>query len=492
MCECCKKSCIIWSLSPFYIIAIVFNILSIKIIPYNREEYDVLRESWKKSPITSISFNQDYLNQLNGTINRENVKEFNKALILERLGKKYNYKYLLREDVNEPGFHPCGRDEENNFLFLPNDIECPINELKFSFNSETESDKEEYNYYYHYKTVKFYGGIYLHYSNENINSTMLTDIDFELGKTVFKDYDIGPFRQVNFTSRKIIEEGYTLYLIMKNYIGFSLNPMKDGKRDLSEFKAFLYYDNKLYLNIASLILLFISFITLIIDNTTEGGQPIFQIITTIFLYIQIVFQIIIFKYYGEIKQIDTIMWEYYQKSLFPENFEYNTVVLSFVVIITGFYLSLTNHRENDGNYYFYLVICFRYNIFNKCCNECERRFERNKIIKKEILREEIKKLEDKISEYDSEKRNLIDENKNIRKEIENKSNILNNMKNEENSFWNINEEEENKFEIKFQQLMKDNELNIRKFKNLKNQINGIEKEINYYKIIEFKQELNNK
>ena len=82
-------------------------------------------------------------------------------------------------------------------------------------------------------------------------------------------------------------------------------------------------------------------------------------------------------------------------------------------------------------------------------------------------------------------------NKKILKEIVNKSNILNNMKDEENSFWNINEEEEIKFEIKFQQLMKDNEPNIKKYENIKNEIQKIEKEINYYKMIEFKQELNN-
>ena len=56
----------------------------------------------------------------------------------------------------------------------------------------------------------------------------------------------------------------------------------------------------------------------------------------------------------------------------------------------------------------------------------------------------------------------------------------------------MNEEEKIKFEKKIKELKNDNELDNRKFENLKSQIKRIEKEINYYKMIEFKQELNNK
>lgn len=493
MSECCKKSYIIWILSPFYIVAIVLNFLCLFRLPYNRGLYDDLKQSWEKSPIISISFDQYYINKLKGKINVNNTNELHKALVVKRLDKKYNYKYLLREDVNEPGFHLCGKDGQGNYLFLPNDIDCPINEFRISFSPNPDSDKDEYNYFYHYKTTIFYNGIYLHYSNENIYSSILTDIDFKLVNSMYDNYE--PYRQISFTSPRIIEKDYTLYLIMKDYMGLSLSPPIDGKRDLTDFKTFLNYGNKLYLNIPSLIFLILSFITLMIDNIKEGKPPIFQIITIIFLYIQMVIQIIIFIYYGKLTEINLIMNKYYNIYSFDsEYFDYSTVVFSFVVIITTFYLFLTNHRYYDNNYYYHLVYCFRYSIFNKCCYCCKERVERNKERNSRIISElnnEINKLEEEKYEYSKEKKKLIDINKKILEEIVNKSNILNNMKDDKNSFWNMNEEEEDKFEKQFQQLIKDNELNIKKFENLKNQIKEIEKEINYYKMIEFKQELNN-
>ena len=320
-------------------------------------------------------------------------------------------------------------------------------------------------------------------------------IDFEIIHSRYSKYE--PYMQLDFESNNIIEEDYYLYLVKKSYMGISLKqPISDGKRDLSEFKAFLNYNNKLYLNITSLILLILSLVTLIIDNIKEGDPPIFHIITIISLYIQIVIQIIIYRYYGELGVIVGIMNKYYNIYSFnSEYFKYNTVVLSFVVIITGFYLSLTNHRDNDKNYYYYLVYCFRYSIFNKCCNCCKERVKRNKERNKKIfldLLDDIYKLEDEKINCNGEKRVLKDKNEKILKEIVNKSNILNKMKNEENSFGKMNEREEIKFEKQFQQLMKDNESNIKIFENIKNQIKKIEKEINYYKMIEFKQELNDK
>lgn len=489
MAECPTGCYLIGILSPFYIIAIVLNFLSIFRSPYNIEECANLKENWEKQPIISISFDQKYFN-LNGKINKNNLKDLYKAFIAERLDKKYNYKYLLREDVNEPGFHPCGKDTERNYLFLPNEVECPINELIISFSSNPEIFKDENNYY-HYKSAKFYDGIYLHYTNENINSTILIDIDFQLVETTYERYQ--HFRQ-------IIEESYALNFAKKYYIGFILKPMIDGKRDLTDFKAFLNYDKKKYLNIASLILLFLSLISVILDILGEGYLPIFQIITTISLYIQIVIQVIIYIYYGEIEQLDEILKKYYYNhysfyhKIVTKYLKYNTVVLSFVVIITGYYLPFTSHRKNDKNYYYYLVYCFRNINFYECNSFCKERVEKNKVRNNRIISEledDIDELDDKISECDREKRYLIDENEEILKEIVNKSNILNNMKDEENSFWNM-KEEEIKFEKHFQKLIKDNELNIKKFENLKNQIKNIEKEINYYKMIEFKQELNNK
>ena len=437
---------IIVSLLPFYIIAIVFNFLSIFRMPYQREEYKDFKESLEKPPITSISFDQNYFNNLKGKINKDNVKDLHKALIVKRLNKKYNYKYLLSEGINKPGFHQCGIDQERNGLFLPINIECPINDLRISNSSDPNSIIDNYNYYnynYNYNTTKLYDGIYLHYTNENIHSTILTDIDFKI--LDYNDFQIYLYEKINITSPRISEENSTLYLIMKNYIGIN-----------EDLNFFLSYNNKLYLNIASLILLFQSLVTLFIDNIKFGEPAIFHIITTISLYIQLVIQIIIYIYYGDLLNLDVVIEKYYDiKELDSEYFKYNTVLLSFIVIITGIYISLTTFRDNDKNYYYYLVYCFRYSIFNKCCYCCKERVERNKEENKRIIREldnDIHKLDNKLSECDEEKRNLIDKNENLLFEIKDKSSILNSMKDEENSFWNMNEEEKIKFEKKFKEL----------------------------------------
>ena len=212
-CECFKTYYIIWILSPIYIIAIIFNFLSIFITPFDRKEYKDLKLSLKKPPIISFSFDHNYFNQLKGKINESNIKGLHKALIVKRLNEKYNYKYLLREGVNKPGFHQCGKDGKGNYLFLPIDVECPINEFIISFSPDLNSFKDEYNYY-NYTTILFYDGIYLHYSNENIYSTILTDIDFELVGIQNSYYT--PYKKINITSDRIIEENYSLYLIMKH------------------------------------------------------------------------------------------------------------------------------------------------------------------------------------------------------------------------------------------------------------------------------------
>ena len=486
MCErcekCCKKSYIIVTLLPFYIVAMIFNFLSILRAPNYKKEYDDLKASWEKPPITSISFDQNYFNNLKGKINKDNVKDLHKALIVKRLDKKYNYKYLLREDGNEPGFHPCGKDNSRNYLFLPNNIECPINELRISNSSDPNSVKtEDENNYYNYKTTKFCDGIYLHYSNENILSNILTDIDFKIVELANHHYE--NYNQINFTSNRIIEENYTLYLILKDYI---------------ECSACSNYENKLSLNIASLIFLFLSLVTLFIDNIKEGDPIIFHVLTTISLYVQIVFQIIIYKNYEGTIGLSFIMEKYYDiNELESGDLKYNTLVLTFVIVIAGLYFFLTNHRENDKNCYFSVVYCFYFIISSsdKCCYCCKERFEKNKEKNNKIILDldnDIYELDNKISEHKREEKELIDKNENIIFEIEDKSKILNRMKDEEKSFWKMNEEEKIKFEKKIKELKNDNELDNRKFENLKNQIKRIEKEINYYKMIEFKQELNNK
>ena len=70
---------------------------------------------------------------------------------------------------NNKKYHPCGKDATYNYLFLPNNIECPINFFELSKIPFSFQDFE-------YKTIQINDNYYLHYSNKNIEGYLYNNI----------------------------------------------------------------------------------------------------------------------------------------------------------------------------------------------------------------------------------------------------------------------------------------------------------------------------
>ena len=147
----------------FPVISIILSIMTFVNFPYNDEYYNEYINTLKLTPISSISINYDIMNK--------KIKEKN-ILNLERLDSEYNYEYLILN--NNKYNHPCGYDKKRNFLFLPNDIECPINYIKIS-NSQYPDDIK-----FNYKTIKIADDLFLHYSKNNIYGYIYNNISFYL------------------------------------------------------------------------------------------------------------------------------------------------------------------------------------------------------------------------------------------------------------------------------------------------------------------------
>lgn len=124
---CCYKCLTIISYIisfAFLIASIIFNILCFKSNPFNDELYEEKILNWKKIPIVSISINDNILYKFNRKIKKSDLGDIAKMFKIERMDKKFDYQYLLKEDVGDKEFHPCGTDKLNNYLFLPKDIDA--------------------------------------------------------------------------------------------------------------------------------------------------------------------------------------------------------------------------------------------------------------------------------------------------------------------------------------------------------------------------------
>jgi len=137
------------------IIGIVVNCLAFTIQPDDSENYIEFINLLKSGPIFSIKINNSI------SESQKNI------LILERLDSKYDYEFMLLN--NNKKYHPCGKDATYNYLFLPNNIECPINFFELSKIPFSFQDFE-------YKTIQINDNYYLHYSNKNIEGYLYNNI----------------------------------------------------------------------------------------------------------------------------------------------------------------------------------------------------------------------------------------------------------------------------------------------------------------------------
>ena len=308
-CACYRKTCFTF----FYIMFIssmAFTMVFVILVIKSFNEYNEIYKNWEKIPAYSIS-----------------IKNYNKnELNVEKMDKKYNYKNLLKKNIEDKNFLPCGTDKTNNFLYFPKDIECPINDIEYT-DSPFPSKK-----FFHYKTIQLYPSGYLHYSNENIRGNILIDINI----SYYNSYEI---KNINF-----------FY-----YNGEFIDDIKDGKRNLSKFiKMYIFKNSIKSIDILIIINFSLLFIFSIIDvnSLCKNDEICFEIHYIIILLFHI--QIILF-----------IIMNFYFK--IDDTKEENFNVLTFIPFIQFlyaylFYLlgSISIEHKHEINYYYFLVYFFRY------------------------------------------------------------------------------------------------------------------------------------
>ena len=65
--------------------------------PYKTEDFKRRLKNWKTLPILSISYNNDYLNNLQKKLSQNDEEQLSKMFELKHMDKSYNYKHLLIE-----------------------------------------------------------------------------------------------------------------------------------------------------------------------------------------------------------------------------------------------------------------------------------------------------------------------------------------------------------------------------------------------------------
>ena len=81
-------------------------------------------------------------------LSQNDEEQLSKMFELKYMDESYDYKYLLIKNTSDKNYHLCGTDSRDNGLYLPNGIECPINEIEVTKNSNPSKD------YYEYTSIK--------------------------------------------------------------------------------------------------------------------------------------------------------------------------------------------------------------------------------------------------------------------------------------------------------------------------------------------------
>ena len=214
----------------FYCLCIIFNFLCFIYDPFDNDIYNELISNWKKTPIMSISIDRNYLYSLNRKIDENDSENILKMFILERMDDKYNYKYLLNEDMGNKDFHQCGIDLSGNYLYLPNEVECPINEIEISTSQYPD------DILYNYKTIKIYDNLYLHYTNYIIDGLILNDINITISDWISPSPNSVEF-SLDENTFPLLEREKKFGFFLSHYTGYPAfyDPAKE-KRDLNYFK----------------------------------------------------------------------------------------------------------------------------------------------------------------------------------------------------------------------------------------------------------------
>ena len=177
---------IIYLLIPFIITSIIFLVVDFINDLKIRKNYNNMIYNWNTSPLKSINIDSVGTYELaklhfeeqtvwgfkypNAKENQEQQtkKKYyewrNKFFRIERLN---NFNYInIYQNVNGK---KCGKDSFGNYLYFPEDVECPINDIIITSSSFEMNNLTDYN-------KLDLGGTFLYYTNKNTEGEIIIDL----------------------------------------------------------------------------------------------------------------------------------------------------------------------------------------------------------------------------------------------------------------------------------------------------------------------------
>ena len=146
---------------PLYIIffyIILYEVMNDFVI---KENYKIINYNWELNSITSISISN------NPEFGYSNIEKGWKNIFIEYKTNEYNY-YNISTN-NKDDLKICGKDSQDNDLYFPKDVECPVNDIFIS-----KFDSNEYDGYTKLKLSDEAG--YLYYTNKKTRGKVVTSI----------------------------------------------------------------------------------------------------------------------------------------------------------------------------------------------------------------------------------------------------------------------------------------------------------------------------
>ena len=480
---CCARCChkcfmifnLILALIPL-ILCLYYNFLCLKKRSYNESSYQYLVNNWKTAPISSISLNSDYYGSLNWPINQGDEEYFINKIKLEHMDESFYYEDLLTENISDKNYRPCGIDSLGNALYLPLDVECPINEIEVTTSQYPSKSN------YRYTTIRLYNNIYLHYSNNNPSGYLINN--FKVIISNYQDWqDESEINEYKYNFSIPMGSSYIIF-IFPCYIGY---PVKydtgKEKRSFSYVFYLIFHRKPLskmsdYLSFVIFLIILILTIIILITDKLSGLHLVIVILSFIIYCLR---GLVAYSY-----DLSDIIGEDNEEGyIFKQDKEDLYIIICFCFYVF-FYCVFFSLRVGNSIYY-YIVYVFRYGFSCKICESCKKRkiekFENeiNSINKENFL------LMNKIKENKKELARIGREIQETKTEIEIQQRLLEEKRASSNNIdVNIQIEEETEIEIKIKNFEESHRNEVDKFNELKKQINEIEKEINFYKLKKFK------
>ncbi len=303
--------------------------------------------NWKTSPINYIhQVEEENCNYILGKYNNEKIQNWKDNFFEVEKIQSINYLNLYS---NKNG-KKCGKDSFGNYLFFPDDYDCPINDILISGN-KIEG----------YKKIPLNEKLFLYYTNMNTEGEIIIDIkisdifgpQLNLDKINIKEEDINKcssgqkFLDIPFFRR--IDKSYNnkyLYLYSITYLGIDSSKINNSKDTFKTYIAFFelldkYYFSKLIIYCCFILFTFIVFL----KSCTCGELTVFPLILTIYIVIILMHLLSLIIHIMVIEKFLNKINTYFEEHKNSFIFDFFLLIINIIIFVCSFFLSNKNSED---------------------------------------------------------------------------------------------------------------------------------------------------